>query len=540
MQESARWELMVNTPESQWAILDCSLRDGGYLNDWSFPLELAKAHVAGLATLGVTMVEIGFRSASSTSSAYLGQFAHTEPALLAELQSLGTGAQLGVMVNQSDFPEAQLLLDRFELLSEQEPRPFVRVATHPYSLDEALELARVLLDNGFPTFLNLMQVHTVPPNDFPRIAEKASGLTLSALYVADSLGALRPTQVAELVGSLVSCARVPIGVHFHNNLGLAFANSLAAVAAGARFVDGTALGIGRGAGNTKLEELLLEHPSGPSARDISWLVELWKDWVLNAEEVTPWGPSLEYALAAKNNVHPTFVQKMLEDESFSAAEQITAIEELGTKSASHFSEDLLKIGNDWFVSPGSTSSGVGDLFKGEHLLLLGSGPSVERFLPEITRTIETLGLVVCIVGAGMPEVKADYRIISQPTSVISRPEALETDAINIGPFGQFVGRLSTDVPRSGDLSIDLVLSESDFGFDGERVFSSSSRSSVVALALLSGLAPASILIAGFDGFPPGDGRNHEFAESLRRVQQAGKSITSVTPTAFEIGFRGFA
>ena len=530
----------MKTPEPQWTILDCSLRDGGYLNEWSFPLGLAQAHITKLATLGVTMVEIGFRSASSSSSAYVGQFAHTEAALLSDLQSYGAGVQLGVMVNQSDFSEPQTLLDRFERLSEEKLTPFVRVATHPHSLDEALKLAQILLDNGFPTYVNLMQVHTVPPDDFPWIAEKASELPLSAFYIADSLGALRPHQVGKLVGDFVSRAGVPVGVHFHDNLGLAFANSLAAVMAGARFVDGTALGIGRGAGNTKLEDLLLDHPLGYSARDISSLVELWKDWVLGAKEMTPWGPSLQYALAAKNNVHPTFVQKMLEDETFSPAEQITAIEELGTKSASHFSEDLLKIGNDWFLSPGSTSSGVRNLFEDKHLLLLGAGPSVERFLPEITRTIETLGLVVCIVGAGMPGVNADYRIISQPTSVMSRPEALETDAINIGPFGQFVGRLSSDVLRPKDLSIDLVLSASEFGFNGERVFSPSSRSSVVALALLSGLAPASILIAGFDGFPPGDGRNHEFADALRCVQQSGKSLSSLTPTAFEIGFRGFA
>lgn len=531
---------MITQITPGWTILDCSLRDGGYLNNWAFPLGLAQNHLALLGALGITMAEIGFRSPSNRSSEFRGQFGHSSPALLRDLKGHAPNVQLGVMVNESDFAGPSELAERFEGDFADGALSFLRVATHPTGFRRALTLAEPLIDLGLPTFVNLMQIDRVSREDLAATVGKVSAVALSGLYIADSLGALRPPDVAAIVELLTSHTDMPIGVHFHDNFGLAFANSLAAIDAGASLVDGTALGIGRGAGNTSLEFLLLDHCTTPPVQKIASLVELWKGWMEDSDDVTRWGPSLDYALAARSNVHPTFVQKMLEKETYSAVERATVIEELGKKSASHFSEDALEIDSDWFTSPGTTSPEISDLFKAKNLLLVGSGPSIERHMPEIRRTADALELTVCIIGPGMPEIGADYRIISHPTSILSRPEALQSGATNVGPFSQLASRIPTNLSGLGYLSIDLALSTTDFGFKGDRVCAGSARSSIVALALLAGLTPASIFVAGFDGFPSGDRRNHEFAEALRRLQESGKVLFSLTPTAFEIEFYGFA
>lgn len=529
----------MSSPTPAWTILDCSLRDGGYLNDWTFPLPLAVAHIAHLDALGVTMAEIGFRSLTDTSPQFLGQFAHSGPALLRELELHAPNVRLGVMVNESEFATASELAGRIDNYLGDGELPFVRIATHPKRLSNALQLAKTLVSRGVETFINLMQIDRVSKDDLSDFARNVSGLGLSGLYIADSLGSLRPRQAAEIVELLTSRSGVRVGAHFHDNFGLAFANSLAAIEAGASFIDGTVLGIGRGAGNTRLEFLLLEHPSVPAVQEIAGLVDLWNTWVVEATDLTAWGPSLDYALAARSRVHPTFVQKMIEKEAYTPAEQVTVIEQLGRKSASQFSENAMEIGNEWFSSPGTTSPEVRELFRDADILLLGAGPSLDRWLPEISRTAVQLGLTICIVGSGTPNIAAEYRIISQPTSMISRPESLRSGPKNIAPFSQLADRIPSDIRGAEDLSIDLELSATDFGFNGERVFASSARSSIVALALIAGLAPASILVAGFDGFPAGDTRNHEFVEALRRLRASNKKLYSLTPTAFDLEFRGF-
>lgn len=530
--------LIATTPG--WRILDCSLRDGGYQNNWAFPLALAQAHLALLDALGITMAEIGFRSPSNRSSEFRGQFGHSGPALLRNLKAHAPNVQLGVMVNESEFAGPSELAERFKGDLADGALSFVRVATQPTGFRRALELAEPLIDLGLPTFVNLMQIDRVSKEDLVATVGKVSTLALSGIYIADSLGALRPPDAAAIVELLTSLTDVPIGVHFHDNFGLAFANSIAAIGAGVSLVDGTALGIGRGAGNTSLEFLLLDHHTTPPVQEIASLVELWKGYIQDSDDVTRWGPSLEYALAARSKVHPTFVQKMLERETYSAIERVTVIEELGRKSASRFSENALEMDGDWFTSPGTTSPEIRELFKAKNLLLVGSGPSVEQYMPEIRRTADELDLTVWIIGPGMPEIEAAYRIISHPASILSRPEALQSGATNVGPFSQLASKIPTNLSGLGYLSIDLALSTTDFGFNGDRVSAGSARSSIVALALLAGLSPDSIFVAGFDGFPSGDRRNHEFSEALRRLQESGKVLFSLTPTAFEIEFYGFS
>ena len=112
-----------------------------------------------------------------------------------------------------------------------------------------------------------------------------------------------PENIQNVVKMLKTEYSGPIGLHAHNNLGLAFINSIAAVDAGATWIDGTLTGIGRGPGNTKLEELLLHYFENDDEYNDS-LINLLEEYFYPIQEKYKWGTNPFYFLAGKYNIHP--------------------------------------------------------------------------------------------------------------------------------------------------------------------------------------------------------------------------------------------
>ncbi|MDA8580097.1 hypothetical protein N9K72_03890 [Pontimonas sp.] len=444
------------------------------------------------------------------------------------------------MVNQSDFADSQSLRDRFREDDGSQSLSFVRIATVLGGLPTALEMAADLRDSGFEVFVNLMQISSVDLYDLESALGSGLVTELTGLYLADSFGALKPEEMSALVKVAVRSARVPVGVHCHDNLGLAYANSRAAYQSGARFIDGTVLGLGRGAGNARTELLALEYLKIPSNMVLSALTETWRSWVRAEERLPEWGPSLAYGLAATRGVHPTYVQTMMESQSFEPPEIIKVVEELGEEVAAKYSEPMLDIGADWFSARGFTSEGLTKRFEGKTLILVGGGSSVVRYQEEISQLVSSLDSVVCAVGGRTAwPFRVDYHIISHPTTMLSRPNVLSSDIDRIGPFSQMPPEIAGTQPMAKQWSVDLCLTQDRFGFDGERLYSPSSRSSIFGLIFAAGLDVDSVFLVGFDGYPPGDIRNQEFEDTLARLGNQRQDLFSLTPTIFNVPFHSF-
>ena len=100
-----------------------------------------------------------------------------------------------------------------------------------------------------------MMAHMLSPEGIVEQAKKMESYGADYINLADSAGALLPEQVKERIEAVRAAIKIPVGFHAHNNLSLAIANSLAAIDAGASYIDATLRGLGAGAGNTQLEVL---------------------------------------------------------------------------------------------------------------------------------------------------------------------------------------------------------------------------------------------------------------------------------------------
>jgi 4-hydroxy 2-oxovalerate aldolase len=187
----------------------------------------------------------------------------------------------------------------------------VRVACYVSQIEEGVAATEHLERLGYETFLNIMAVSEASPEALEEALHRVGDSPVRAVSVVDSYGNLTPLQTRGLVALYQKASGgKEIGFHGHNNLQLALANSLAAIDAGATFVDASLAGMGRGAGNTPLE-LLLPQLGVPLGR-LTELFTLLETRIPALQAQLKWGYQLPYVVSGLANQHPREAMALLD------------------------------------------------------------------------------------------------------------------------------------------------------------------------------------------------------------------------------------
>jgi 4-hydroxy 2-oxovalerate aldolase len=291
-------------------ILDCTLRDGGFYTDWSFDPALVRAVVGALDLAGVDIIELGYRS--PMRSGRHGVFKYCDETIIGAYLPPILRAQLAFMIDVKDFATGTTI-DTRALARTIAPRhesrfAWARVASHLESIEQAFELASWLRERGYRVATNVMGISTANDHtSLTRTFDLATQHHVDVLYLADSFGSLTPEQTTTLVTNVRERFSGSLGVHLHDNLGVALANALAAIAAGVTYVDTTLAGMGRGAGNVRTEQLLM---TLADSRDPRMLDSALTRYMLPLHAQHRWGASDAYAVCARSRIHPTYCQEL--------------------------------------------------------------------------------------------------------------------------------------------------------------------------------------------------------------------------------------
>ncbi|MDR0602263.1 MAG: 4-hydroxy-2-oxovalerate aldolase [Treponema sp.] len=228
-------------------IVDTTLRDGSHAISHSFTVEQVSAVAGGLDRAGVEFVELSHGDGIAGSSINYGFSVVPELELLAMAGKAVRQAKLGVLLLPG--------IGTIEDLKEARARGAnaVRVATHVTEADIAIQHIGWAKQNGMFAVGFLMMTHMASPEKIVEQAKIFEDAGADYINLADSAGYMTPDDVRARVGELKARSKIPVGFHAHNNLGLAVANSLAAVEEGASYIDATCRGLGAGAGNTQTE-----------------------------------------------------------------------------------------------------------------------------------------------------------------------------------------------------------------------------------------------------------------------------------------------
>ena len=283
-------------------ILDCTVRDGGLVNDHQFDDNITKAVYRACVGAGVDYMEMGYKASKRIYSPdQYGRWKFcNEEDLRSIVEEERGNMKISVMadVERTDYhtdilPKDESVID------------CIRIACYIHQIPVALDMVKDAHEKGYETMFQLMAVSVVNQPDMLEALRLISESEVSAVYLVDSFGALYSEQVRDLTRMYVDAmgdTGKDVGFHGHNNQQLAFANTIEAIVAGANRVDATISGIGRGAGNCPLELLIgflhnpkfMMRPVLETSRDI---------FVPLAKEID-WGYSLPYAITGQLNRHP--------------------------------------------------------------------------------------------------------------------------------------------------------------------------------------------------------------------------------------------
>jgi 4-hydroxy 2-oxovalerate aldolase len=232
-------------------ISDPTLRDGSH----AIAHQLTADHVAlyskAADEAGVPIVEVGHGNGLGASSMQVGLSLTDDKTLLETARKNLTKSKLGIHVIPGFATINRDLKMAIEIGVD-----VIRVASHCTEADITQRHIGYVREKGREAYGVLMMSHMASSNVLLQEAKKMESYGAEGIILMDSAGAYLPSEVHEKVEKLVNGLKVPVGFHAHNNLGMAIANSISAINAGAKILDGTARGFGAGAGNAQLEVLV--------------------------------------------------------------------------------------------------------------------------------------------------------------------------------------------------------------------------------------------------------------------------------------------
>jgi 4-hydroxy 2-oxovalerate aldolase len=241
----------MQKPERSVLICDPTLRDGNHAVRHQLSVEQISAYATAANRAGVPIVEVGHGNGLGASSLQVGLSKTDDLTALEAARKALTSSRLGVHVIPGFATIQRDLRNALDVGVD-----VFRIASHCTEADITERHMGYIKENGREVFGVLMMSHMASVEVLVEEALKMQAYGAEALIIMDSAGSYIPPEVTARISALVDALSIPVGFHGHNNLGMAIANSIAAVDAGASIIDGTARGFGAGAGNTQLEALI--------------------------------------------------------------------------------------------------------------------------------------------------------------------------------------------------------------------------------------------------------------------------------------------
>ncbi|MDO9106919.1 MAG: aldolase [Methylovulum sp.] len=521
--------------------LDCTLRDGGYYNAWDFSAELIEDYLQTMQAISADYVELGFRSLKIDG--FKGACAYTTDSFIQSL-NVPVGLKLGVMINASELVRHEQSMNtelkRLFAPAISSPITLVRIACHVYEFEQALPASLWLKEQGYEVGFNLMQVADRSPEEIRALAMLATAYPLDVLYFADSMGSMNTGKTLEVIQAFRTVWAGELGIHMHDNMGLALANSVAAVQAGVTWVDGTLTGMGRGPGNAKTEYLVLELESSRQAPcNITALLKVIRKHFKPLQAHYGWGSNPYYYLAGKYAIHPSYIQEMLADSRYSDEDILAVIEHLKTENSNQFNLNTLNTARHFYKAEPVGSWRPLDLIQGREVLILGTGPGVKAHGLALENFIRQRKPFVIALNTqkALADGLIDIRAACHPVRLLAD---CEEHARLRHPLATPVSMLPADVREAlGDkplLDFGLSVKADTFEFHDHYALLPTSLVIAYALAIATSGKAKCIFLAGFDGYGEDDPRNQEMNRLFKCYADQAQSlaIASITPTRYQI------
>ena len=527
--------------KNELKILDCTLRDGGYYNNWDFSRELIEEYLRAMAAAKIDYIELGFRFFKK--DIYLGPCAYTTTSFL-ETLNIPKKLKIGIMINAKDIlsnnlSKSEIKKDFFDF-PKKNKISFVRFACHLNEIEKIIPICNDLNKKKITTAINLMQISEISENEIEKITKLAAKSKLDIFYFADSLGNLEPKNIIDISNVIKRYWKKDIGFHAHDNMSRALINGVAAFNNGVKWIDSTVTGMGRGAGNIKTEFALLQFSKNLKKNsDISFLLNLIEKKFNPMKQKYQWGTNPYYYLAGQHKIHPTFIQSMLSELKLEPLEMLSAIDNLKKEDGKNFNRNLIEVGKKLYEGKTKGNWNPFNLIKGKNVLIVCPGPSSFLHSKAIENFIKKNKPFVIALNAQkrINEKLINLRVSCQTLRIMSDISVFKKiKQPLVLPFDRLSSQQKKKFKKLKILNYGLEVKLGKFNFGKNSSVAPNSLTIVYALSIANSGKAKKIYVTGLDGYPIEDPRRHEMDETLEIYSALKKKseLITITPSRYKI------
>lgn len=500
--------------ESGIRILDCTLRDGGYVNDFCFGEDVIKGVVSKLGDSSIDIVEIGFMK-SGCFDPDRTQYGSSEFAA----RVIGTRSPHAMYVGMIQYGK----------ISEEEIAPRIqggldgiRVTFHEHEIEPSFELGRKLKEKGYEVFMQPVGTTTYTDAALLELVERVNRLEPYAFYLVDTLGTMYPRDVLRMAYLVDNNLKpgIAMGYHSHNNLQMSFANAQRLLEADTHrdiIVDASVFGMGRGAGNL-CTELIAQYVNDHIGYryNTTPLLEIYDEYIGPLTSRYAWGYGAAYCMAALNNCHPNYASYLLARQTLRVRDIDAILASMPNDKSMLFDEKYAE-----------------ECYRG----YLSRAVDDTDALNELAKTIARRGVVVIAPGASFGSCSEEVEAIRKErdlvvVSVNFVPEAIETDVVFVSnlkrfdhvesvlsraPQGSMVvvtSNIETDDPALTKVNYASYLNDDALIMD---------NAGLMCLNMLRAVGVKTALLVGFDGFGKDRAGNY-YCSSMNMCSDEARSV----------------
>lgn len=475
-------------------ILDCTLRDGGYINQWQFGSENIQSIISGLVKANVDLVECGFLSNAEKSFPDDESRFTTVSEIDRYIPRERGNSKFVAMVNLGEFD--------FGLLEQRTENSIdgIRVAFHKQDLTQALEAFRIIMEKGYMAYVQPMVSLSYQDDEFLELIHSVNGISPYAFYIVDSHGSMKNEDVLRyyyLAENNLAPA-ISLGFHSHNNLQMSFSNAQILIEKHTSreiIIDSCVFGMGRGAGNLNTE-LITEYINREHGGHylIKPILQTADSTIEPIYRQYYWGFSLPYYLSANYRCHPNYAGFLrdLNTLTFEDMDNIFSQIEAGQRDNfnKEYIEELYERYQDCRITDTDARESLREKLNGKTVVIVAPGKNAVAEANKVRRSISENNAIVIAVNHVSEIATPDYVFVSNQR----RYDKLKDKSID--------GLIITSNIRDA-ANADYVLNHFDLTNSTEAV---RDNVTLMLIELLIQLGTNKVLLAGVDGFV-GNARN---------------------------------
>ena len=496
-------------------ILDCTLRDGGYINDWNFGNRVIRKVLKRLSDAHIDIVECGFLSdieyiPDKTIFNSVEQIASVLP------ENSNSKYVAMVALGEKEISYEKIMeCDKTFIFG-------IRLTFHKHEMERAFAYARNLMKKGYQVFIQPVGTCTYSDKELLELIEQVNQLQPYAFYIVDTLGTITGAELMRLfqLADNNLDEEIKIGFHSHNNLQLAFANAQELIRAFTDrkiILDASVFGMGRGAGNL-CTELIAQYMNETLKTDynVTALLEIVDNYLMGIKERHPWGYTIPYYIAAIYKCHPNYAIYLMNRQTLNVKDIERIIGSIPKEKRPLYDKECIaKLYNEYqahSIVDKETIQRLKEKWKNKDILVLAPGRTLKLEEARIQEYIKRNHSYIITVNFNSSLYEADMIFISNL-------KRFENDLLNVSEWNKDI-IITSNIRINGSDNMYIVNYTDYLNLDSMI----SDNAGLMLCKLLKRCGVKKIALAGFDGFETNNLQNYFDEDLINNVEVSALKV----------------